>query len=152
MFWGTRYPMISKTGSGRVGYRKKFRVAGRVQVATGHWGSNLIWDGGAPALFSVMMTQTLPNLVVVFLESWKNSSPSILTAADLYGQPMRPKHVMKWDRYIVQSHKIKINLNCNYFSWLEHDLNPLIFSSFPSNICIKPLPDGKLCQTVFDQL
>ena len=37
MFWGTRYPMISKTGSGRVGYRKKFRVAGRVQVPAGHW-------------------------------------------------------------------------------------------------------------------
>ena len=37
MFWGTRYPMISKTGSGRVGFRKKFRVAGRVQVPAGHW-------------------------------------------------------------------------------------------------------------------
>ena len=37
MFWVTRYPMISKTGSGRVGYRKKYRVAGRVRVPAGHW-------------------------------------------------------------------------------------------------------------------
>ena len=36
MFRVTRYPMISKTESGRVGYRKKYRVAGRVWVPTGH--------------------------------------------------------------------------------------------------------------------
>ena len=37
MFGVTRYPMISKTESGRVGYRKKYRVAGRVRVPAGHW-------------------------------------------------------------------------------------------------------------------
>ena len=36
MFRVTRYPMISKTESGRVGYRKKYRVAGRVRVPAGH--------------------------------------------------------------------------------------------------------------------
>ena len=36
MFRVTRYPMISKTESGRVGYRKKYRVAGRVWVPAGH--------------------------------------------------------------------------------------------------------------------
>ena len=29
--------MISKTESGRVGYREKYRVAGRVRVPAGHW-------------------------------------------------------------------------------------------------------------------
>ena len=37
MFRVTRYPMISKTESGRAGYRKKYRVAGRVRVPAGHW-------------------------------------------------------------------------------------------------------------------
>ena len=37
MFRVTRYPMISKTESGQVGYRKKYRVAGRVRVPAGHW-------------------------------------------------------------------------------------------------------------------
>ena len=37
MFGFTRYPMKSKTESGRVGYRKKYRVAGRVWVPPGHW-------------------------------------------------------------------------------------------------------------------
>ena len=37
MFRVTRYPMISKTESGRIGYRKKYRVAGRVRVPAGHW-------------------------------------------------------------------------------------------------------------------
>ena len=37
MFRVTRYPMIPKTESGRVGYRKKYRVAGRVRVPAGHW-------------------------------------------------------------------------------------------------------------------
>ena len=32
----TRYPMISKTELGRVGYRKKYRVTGRVWVSAGH--------------------------------------------------------------------------------------------------------------------
>ena len=32
--------MISKTESGRVGYRKKYRVAGRDRVPVGHW----LWD------------------------------------------------------------------------------------------------------------
>ena len=32
MFRVTRYPMISQTESGRVGYRKEYRVAGRVRV------------------------------------------------------------------------------------------------------------------------
>ena len=36
MFRVTGYPMISKTESGRVGYRQKYRVAGRVQVPAGH--------------------------------------------------------------------------------------------------------------------
>ena len=36
MFRVTRYPMISKTESGRVGYRNKYRVAGRVRVPAGH--------------------------------------------------------------------------------------------------------------------
>ena len=36
MFRVTRYPMISKTESGRVGYRKKHRVAGWVRVPAGH--------------------------------------------------------------------------------------------------------------------
>ena len=36
MFRVTRYPMISKTESGRVGYRKKYRVAGWVRVPAGH--------------------------------------------------------------------------------------------------------------------
>ena len=36
MFRVTRYPMISKTESGRVGYWKKYRVAGRVWVPAGH--------------------------------------------------------------------------------------------------------------------
>ena len=36
MFQVTRYPMISKTESGRVGYQKKYRVAGRVRVPAGH--------------------------------------------------------------------------------------------------------------------
>ena len=35
MFWVTRYLMISKTES--VGYRKKYRVAGRVRVPAEHW-------------------------------------------------------------------------------------------------------------------
>ena len=37
MFRVTRYPMISKTESGRVGYWQKYRVAGRVRVPAGHW-------------------------------------------------------------------------------------------------------------------
>ena len=41
MFWVTRYPIISKTESGRVGYRKKYRVAGRVRVPAGHWSPSL---------------------------------------------------------------------------------------------------------------
>ena len=36
MFRVTRYPLITKTESGRVGYRKKYRVAGRVRVPAGH--------------------------------------------------------------------------------------------------------------------
>ena len=36
MFRVTRYPMISKTESGRVGYRTKYWVAGRVRVPAGH--------------------------------------------------------------------------------------------------------------------
>ena len=36
MFRFTRYPMISKTKSGRVRYLKKYRVAGRVRVPAGH--------------------------------------------------------------------------------------------------------------------
>ena len=36
MFRVTRYPMISKTELGRVGYQKKYRVAGRVRVPAGH--------------------------------------------------------------------------------------------------------------------
>ena len=36
MFRVTRYPMIYKTESGWVGYRKKYRVAGRVRVPAGH--------------------------------------------------------------------------------------------------------------------
>ena len=36
MFRVTRYPMISKNESGRVGYRKKYRVVGRVRVPAGH--------------------------------------------------------------------------------------------------------------------
>ena len=36
MFRVTRYPMISKTEMGWVGYRKKYRVAGRVRVPAGH--------------------------------------------------------------------------------------------------------------------
>ena len=36
MFRVTRYLIISKTESGRVGYRKKYRVAGRVWVPAGH--------------------------------------------------------------------------------------------------------------------
>ena len=36
MFRVTRYPMISETESGRVGYGKKYRVAGRVRVPAGH--------------------------------------------------------------------------------------------------------------------
>ena len=36
MFRVTRYPLISKTESGQVGYRKKYRVAGRVRVPAGH--------------------------------------------------------------------------------------------------------------------
>ena len=39
MFRVTRYLMISKTESGWVGYRKKYRVAGRVRVPAGHWQS-----------------------------------------------------------------------------------------------------------------
>ena len=41
MFRVTRYPMISKTELGRVGYRKKYRVAGRVRVPAGHWSEAL---------------------------------------------------------------------------------------------------------------
>ena len=41
MFRVTRYPMISKTESGRVGYRKKYRVAGRVRVPAGHWSHDI---------------------------------------------------------------------------------------------------------------
>ena len=41
MFRVTRYPMISKTESGRVGYRKKYRVAGRVRVPAGHWSCSI---------------------------------------------------------------------------------------------------------------
>ena len=37
MFRVTRYLMISKTELGWVGYRKKYRVAGRVRVPAGHW-------------------------------------------------------------------------------------------------------------------
>ena len=37
MFRVTRYPMISRTESGRVGYRKKYWVAGRSRVPAGHW-------------------------------------------------------------------------------------------------------------------
>ena len=29
--WVTRYPMIFKTESGRAGYRKKYRVSGRIR-------------------------------------------------------------------------------------------------------------------------
>ena len=36
MFRVTRYPMISKTESGGVGYRQKYWVAGRVRVPAGH--------------------------------------------------------------------------------------------------------------------
>ena len=36
MFRVTRYPMISKTESGRVGYRKKYQVVGWVRVPAGH--------------------------------------------------------------------------------------------------------------------
>ena len=36
MFRVTRYPMISETESGRVGYRKKYRVEGRGRVPAGH--------------------------------------------------------------------------------------------------------------------
>ena len=36
MFRVTRYPMISKTESGWVGYQKNYRVAGRVRVPAGH--------------------------------------------------------------------------------------------------------------------
>ena len=37
IFRVTCYPMIFKTESGRVGYRMKYRVAGRVRVPAGHW-------------------------------------------------------------------------------------------------------------------
>ena len=48
MFQVTRYPLISKTESGRVGYRKKYQVAGRVRVPAGHlWGD--IMEGSQKA-------------------------------------------------------------------------------------------------------
>ena len=37
MFRLTCYLTISKTELGRVGYRKKYRVAGRVRVPAGYW-------------------------------------------------------------------------------------------------------------------
>ena len=37
IFRVTRYPMIFKTESGRVGYRMKYRVSGRVRVPAGPW-------------------------------------------------------------------------------------------------------------------
>ena len=37
MFRVNPYPMISKIESGQVGYRKKYRVSGRVRVPAGHW-------------------------------------------------------------------------------------------------------------------
>ena len=47
MFRVTRYPMISKTESGRVGYWKKYRVAGRVRVPAGHWLQHWLMAGVA---------------------------------------------------------------------------------------------------------
>ena len=41
MFRVTRYPVFFKTESGWVGYREKYRVAGRVRVPAGHWPSGL---------------------------------------------------------------------------------------------------------------
>ena len=35
--------MISKTESGRVGYRKEYRVAGRVRVPAGHCQGDIRW-------------------------------------------------------------------------------------------------------------
>ena len=43
--------MISKTESGRVGYRKKYRVAGRVRVPAGHC---LGVDGGQSKLIATL--------------------------------------------------------------------------------------------------
>ena len=59
MFRVTRYPMISKTESGRVGYQKKYRVAGRVRVPAGH------------CLHVVLVLQTYP---MFSHQGWQDSS------------------------------------------------------------------------------
>ena len=41
MFRVTRYPMISKTESGRVGNQKEYLVAGWIRVPAGHWVYNV---------------------------------------------------------------------------------------------------------------
>ena len=89
-------------------------------------------------LACVMMTQTLQNLVVDFLESWKNCSPSILTAADLCGQPMRPKYVMKWDTLNIATRskpiKIAIILVCCKLIWIPSSSLPSLLQDFQISI------------------
>ena len=62
MFRVTRYPMISKTESGRVGYWKKYRVAGRVRVPAGH----------CPYPFSKSMTILINTTPVVEFDSFQS--------------------------------------------------------------------------------
>ena len=40
--------MIFKTESGRVGYRMKYRVSGRVRVPAGHWSREFEWSEPLP--------------------------------------------------------------------------------------------------------
>ena len=96
MFWVTRYPMISKTESGRVGYRNKYRVAGRVRVPAGH-------------------CPHPPPLVQVFLES--NN--------DLWSTPhlnLSYKEKHRWDSRDRQTRDIgsKIIWRCRHHLALEH--------------------------------
>ena len=74
MFWVTRYPMISKIDLGRVGYQRKYWVAGQVWVPARHW-ALVQWMEGAKSTevfdgFPSAQRTLSPNPNWKWLELW----------------------------------------------------------------------------------
>ena len=109
MFRVTHYPMISKTESGRIGYRKKYGVAGRVRVPAGHWLQKMFtrtpskkiaskcskwrWGGGVNSLLTMSKRKSRNGIVLMLKQfsfdfcsscfDWLLSTTSIINIIDI---------------------------------------------------------------------
>ena len=102
MFRVTRYPMISKTESGRVGYRKKYRVAGRVRVPAGH-----------------CMEVATANLKAPNIVKWNIPEKIMQNAFQLYWPWVnRTSHSKVMTKSLFHSWiRTRISCRCNHVDW-----------------------------------